>query len=78
MIGKAISLLFFTSIVAQYCNAVVMRNDRIWPIGGGASVDLPQSSAYGSKQYRTKYEKYCMRVSCFLLLAGILVVFYSI
>ena len=40
------------------CSPMVTRNDRIWPIGGGTSVDLPQSSAYGSKQYFTKYEQY--------------------
>ena len=46
------------------CSPLVTRNNRVWPIGGTTSVDLPQSSAYGSKQFFTKYNSHnsCLTV----------------
>lgn len=52
---KKITLFFFLSVSLQFCSAVVTRNDRIWPLGAGSTVDLPQATAYGPKQYFSKF-----------------------
>eukprot|EP00899_Mesostigma_viride_P019583 jgi/Mesvir1/27626/Mv07358-RA.1 len=40
-------LISFLSV----CNALTARNQRVWPVSNSASMDLPQSDAFGPKVY---------------------------
>lgn len=52
---KKVTVFFVLSVSLQFCSAVVTRNDRIWPLGADGTVDLPQPTAYGPKQYFSKF-----------------------